>query len=145
MKIFRNYIALALVLLITVSATGINISLHKCCGSIQDFSLFGKAKECKMGQKPATKSCPVKSENSFTKDVCCDNQQISLNQVTDKISPKNNQVKDKEQSFDVLFVYTLFNNWFGSSSENQDEKEDKPSPGLFIVEALILLLQQFRI
>ncbi|MFD2162087.1 hypothetical protein ACFSJU_06760 [Paradesertivirga mongoliensis] len=144
MKIFRNYIALALVLLITVSATGINISLHKCCGSIQDFSLFGKAKECKMAQKTTAKSCPVKSENSFTKDACCDNQQISLNQVTDKVSPKNNQVKDKEQSFDVLFVYTLFNNWFGSS-EGQDQKQDEPSPGLFIVEALILLLQQFRI
>lgn len=144
MKTFRNYIALALVLLITVSATGINISLHKCCGSIQDFSLFGKAKECKMAQKPATKSCPVKSENSLTKDACCDNQQISLNQVTNKISPKTNQVKDKEQSFDVLFVYTLFDNWFGCS-DDQDEKEDEPSPGLFIVEALILLLQQFRI
>ncbi|MBC8053887.1 MAG: hypothetical protein H7Y13_12550 [Sphingobacteriaceae bacterium] len=145
MKLFRTYIVLSLALLITLSATGITISLHRCCGSIKHFSLFGSAPECKMAAKPAPKPCPVKSGTEIKKDSCCNDQQISLNQSNEKTTPATSQqVKEKEQSFDVLFVYTLFKNWFGSS--DQDEKDtDKPSPGLFIVEALILLLQQFRI
>lgn len=143
MKLFRTYIVLSLALLITLSASGISVSLHKCCGSIKDFSFFATAKECKMAKKPT--QCTEKSNSKFHKSSCCSNQQISLAQSSEKTSPaaSNTKVKESQQSFDVLFVYTLFKNWFGSSE--QQENTEKPSPGLFVVEAIILLLQQFRI
>ena len=144
MKLFRSYIVCTLALLITLSATGLSISLHKCCGSIKDFSLFGTTQECKMANKPALRKCPVKPGSAVKKDSCCQNQRISLTQTANKNLPATKaQVKEKEQSFDVLFVYSLFKNWLGSS--DKEEESESPSPGVFIVEALILLLQQFRI
>ena len=144
MKLFRPYLVLALALLITLSATGISISLHKCCGTIQGFSLFGNHEECEMAKKPASQDCPVKSLSNIQKQPCCDNQQISFQSLEKSYSAAAKiQVKESEQNFDVLFFYTLFKNWFGSS-ETEDNAE-KPSPGLFITEAIILLLQQFRI
>ena len=142
MKLFRTYLVLALAMLITLSASGINISLHKCCGSIQDFSLFGAASQCKMKKMP--ESCPKKSTTEVTKQSCCSNQKISFTQASEKISPTaKTEIKQNEHTFDVLFFYTLFKNWF-SDTETKDKIVD-PSPGLFITEALILLLQQFRI
>lgn len=145
MKIFRSYIILALAMLITLSASGISVSLHKCCGSIEGFSLFGNAKECEMTKRQTPKDCPENSKNSIKKNACCTDQKISFTQSADKTSPvtAKNQVKETKQNFDVLFFYTLITNWFSSS--NQEEEIQKPSPGLFIIEALILLLQQFRI
>jgi hypothetical protein len=135
---------LTLALLITLSAAGINMSLHRCCGSIQSFSFFGNAKECKMAKIPSHKPSPSKA--NLQKEPCCSTQQISFRQSSDStnVATKSTQIKENEHSFDVLFVYNLFKTWFGSS--DQEEKEtQKPSPGLFILEALILLLQQFRI
>ena len=145
MKLFRSYIVLALAMLITLSASGISISLHRCCGSIEGFSLFGNSKECKMAKRQTSKDCPENSKTSIKKKSCCTDQKISLTQSTTKTSPitAKNQVKETRQSFDVLFFYTLITNWFSSS--DQEEEIQKPSPGLFIIEALILLLQQFRI
>lgn len=143
MKLIRTYIVLALALLITVSATGISISLHKCCGSIKDFSFLGHAEECDMAKKPVRLKCPIESENTITKNSCCSDQEISLSQASEKLPAAKIQIKEKEQNFNVLFVYTLFNKWFDSSDE--EKESGKPSPGIFIIEALVLLLQQFRI
>lgn len=99
-----------------------------------------------MAKKPAPQNCPVKSHSNIKKVPCCDTQQISLNQSSEATpsAVAKTQIKDSEQNFDVLFVYTLFKNWFGSSDQEEEDSE-KPSPGLFIFEALILLLQQFRL
>ena len=143
MKLFRTYFALFLAMLIFSSASGINLSLHKCCGSVKSFSLFGEARECKMAKKPA--SCShSKSKDSLEKTPCCTNQKVSFNESNKsltKVSPSSEKKADKE--FDVLFFYTLVKNWLGDSEPA--EENHKPSPGVFIVEALILLLQQFRI
>ncbi|MEJ6981889.1 hypothetical protein WG906_15585 [Pedobacter sp. P351] len=145
MKLFRSYIVLALAMLITLSASGISVSLHKCCGSIEGISLFGNSKECKMAKRQTPKDCPEESKTSINKKSCCTDQKISFTQTTDKTSPvtAKNQVKETKQNFDVLFFYTLITSFFSSSE--QEEEIQKPSPGLFITEALILLLQQFRI
>ena len=141
MKLFRNYIVLTLALLITISAAGINVSLHRCCGSIKNFSFFGKAEDCKVAKVHKSSA----SKASLQKVPCCSDQQISFRQSLDStnVATKHTQVTEKEQSFDVLFVYNLFKNWLGSSE--REEKAPKPSPGLFVLEAIILLLQQFRI
>ncbi len=146
MKLFRTYIVLTLAMLITLSASGITISLHKCCGSIKGFSLFASAHKCEMAEKPAPKDCPQHSKTSLKKTSCCTDQKIVLTKSTDKAFPAttNSQVKETKQNFDVLFFHTLITNWF-SSSDQQEEEIRKPSPGLFIIEALILLLQQFRL
>jgi len=146
MKLFRTYIVLTLAMLITLSASGITISLHKCCGSIKGFSLFANAHECEMAKKSAPKNCPQHSKTSVEKKSCCTDQKIVFTQSTDKTFPATtkNQAKETKQNFDVLFFYTLITNWFGSSDQEEEEVQ-KPSPGLFIIEALILLLQQFRI
>ncbi len=142
MKLFRTYLVLALAMLITLSASGINISLHKCCGSIKSFSLFGSAKECKMER--TAEGCARKSKTHVHKGSCCSNQKISFAQSSEKNSlAAKTEIKQNEHNFDVLFFYTLFKNWF-SNTETKNKIED-PSPGLFITEALILLLQQFRI
>ncbi|HEY0057031.1 MAG TPA: hypothetical protein VGB63_16900 [Pedobacter sp.] len=142
MKLFRTYLVLALAMLITLSASGINISLHKCCGSIQSLSLLGSAKECKMESK--TRDCAPKSKTHVHKGSCCSNQKVSFAQSSEKISlTTKTEIKQNEHNFDVLFFYTIFKNWF-STTEAKD-KIEKPSPGLFIREALLLLLQQFRI
>lgn len=143
MKLFRTYIVLSLAVLIAFSASGINVSLHRCCGLIKDFSLFGEAKNCGMTNKSYSMACKEKS-TSIAKELCCNDQQISLSQLTEnQVLISKSQVKETKPGFDVLFFYTLFQNWFNSSdSENEEEK---PSPGLFIVEAVLLLLQQFRI
>lgn len=142
MKTLRTYLVFTMALLIMMSATGISISLHKCCGSIEGFSLYGDAKACNMTSK-ASSDCS--SKTSVAKELCCDNQQVSFNQSPESTSPSISKVQtsDARQGFDVLFVYTLFKNSFGTSE--QEEDTEKPSPGLFIVEAVILLLQQFRI
>ena len=142
MKLFRTYLVLALAMLITLSASGINISLHKCCGSVRSFSLFGEARKCEMNK--VGESCSKKAKHNVKRDSCCSNPKISFTPAPDAISPTTKtEIKQNEQNFDVLFFYTLIKSWFGTTeTENNVEK---PSPGLFIIEALILLLQQFRI
>ena len=145
MKRFRPYLVLALALLITLSATGISVSLHRCCGTIQGFSLFGNHDECKMAKKPIPQDCSGKPHSDYQSEPCCDNQQISF-KASEELCPAiaKTHVKKGSQNFDVLFFYTLLKNGFGIAGTANDNTE-KPSPGLFITEAIILLLQQFRI
>ena len=143
MKLFRTYIVLSLAMLIAFSASGINVSLHRCCGLIKDFSLFGEAKDCGMTNKSSSMACTEKP-TSIEKEFCCNDQQISLCQLAEnQVLISKSQIKETKPSFDVLFFYTLFQNWFNPSES--EKEEEKPSPGLFIVEAILLLLQQFRI
>jgi hypothetical protein len=141
MKLFHKYLVLSLALLITISASGISISLHRCCGSIKHFSFLGLSDECKMAKRQAAADCPL--GDAFKKQSCCTDQKISLGQRADNTVATSTQVKEKGRGFDVLFFYTLFKSWFGAS--DQQENIERPSPGLYIVEALILLLQQFRL
>ena len=130
-------------MLIAFSASGINVSLHRCCGLIKDFSLFGEAKDCGMTNKSSSMACTEKP-TSIEKEFCCNDQQISLGQLAEnQVLISKSQIKETKPSFDVLFFYTLFQNWFNPSES--EKEEEKPSPGLFIVEAILLLLQQFRI
>ena len=126
MKLFRTYIVLTLAMLITLSASGITISLHKCCGSIKGFSLFANAHECEMAKKPAPKNCPQHSKSSVEKKSCCTDQKIVFTQSTDKTFPATakNQVKETKQNFDVLFFlypdYKLV--WFIRSGRRRSTK-----------------------
>jgi len=139
MNLFRKYIVLTLALLITISASGISISMHRCCGKIKDFSLLGAKADCKMDAKTTKHAFNPKHNGK----PCCSEQKITI-QKTAEATANKNQVKEKA-SFDVLFVLTFVRNWLGLNSFEDEVEEDEPSPFLSISESLTILFRQFRI
>lgn len=143
MKLFRTYSTLLLALLITVSASGVSISLHRCCGSIVDFSLFGNAKECKMAERERFTCSSKKSERQ--RQVCCSTQNISIKSSSETRISKRVEIGTKQikEVFDVLFFYTLYKNIFREDTTSAET--ENTSPGLVFSETILLLLKQFRI
>lgn len=133
---------LVLALLITFSASGLTISIHSCCDSASSFSIFGNAESCTACKRKLTENCSITESKKLK--VCCSNQQVPFSPSIEKTSPAIAKTKDRKakDSFNVLFFYTLFQNWFNSEEKNGNERL---SPGLVISKALILLFQQFRI
>lgn len=133
---------LMLALLITFSASAATLSFHACCGSVQGLSLFDDAVKCKLCKEWLTEKCAA--TKTAAQKICCAEQQVPLSQSAEKLTPAVSKFKDRKANeiFDVLFFYTLFQNWFGSEEKTNNERL---SPGLVISKALILLFQQFRI
>ncbi|WP_256013488.1 HYC_CC_PP family protein [Desertivirga xinjiangensis] len=141
----RKYILLTLALLITISASGLSISIHTCCGKVKDFSLLGTDTKCKMHTRTTKDpSCaPKHSFNPLHKGKpCCSDQLISIQKTADATIYKK-QVQERN-AFDVLFVIKFVKNWLGFNSE-QDEEDEPPVSVLSISKSLTILFRQFRI
>lgn len=147
MNLLRKYIVFSLVMLITLSASGISISIHKCCNKIKDISFFGSDADCKMSSKPKAKpSCSDKHEfNPEHKGkACCSDQKVTVQKTTEATVYKS-QVKEKN-TFDVLFALNFVRNWLGfASQEDEDAEQTSSSPGFSVTGSLTILFRQFRI
>lgn len=144
MNVVRKYLVLTLSMLITLSASGLSISVHECCGKIRDFSLFGDLPSCKMHQVEVRPGCDTLHRHTPGKKgkPCCSEQKIVVGKTSDAIA--KSQIKEVK-SFDVLFVLTFVKNWLGFSSESSEEDEVSSSGSFSFIESLVILFRQFRI
>ncbi|WP_207426954.1 hypothetical protein [Pedobacter sp. SYSU D00535] len=142
MKLFRRYIVLTLAMLITISASGISISLHKCCGSIKDFTLFGEADECNM--ESAKPSCePDKYGVAKHKGKnCCQDQEVTVKKTSHAAYSKSDA--QTKPAFDVLLILNFVRGWFGYNQQEAEDEDDR-SPVLYFPESLTILFRQFRL
>ncbi|MFT2008208.1 HYC_CC_PP family protein [Pontibacter sp. 13R65] len=84
MKLLRQFMLLALTLLVLVSSTGISVGMHVCDGEVHDISLFGNAKECPMEQQQQT----LPPCHAPAADNCCDDQTFVFEQFGDVADTK---------------------------------------------------------
>ncbi|MGX5687642.1 HYC_CC_PP family protein [Arcticibacter tournemirensis] len=144
MQFLRRYIVLTLALLITLSATGINVSVHRCCGKIKNFTLLGDNKVCSKAARPVLLSCSLKQHNVQLEPQgrkCCSDQKINVSNELEA-SLQKNQISEKHvQPF--LFSISFFKSFF--SLDELPAVKLRPFIEKHFKEPLIVLLQQFRI
>jgi len=139
MNLLKKYCTLTIALLVTLSASGISISLHKCCGKIKDVSILGTKADCKMAMKADKHAFNPKHKGK----PCCSDQKITI-QKTAEATQNKSQIKEKS-SFDVLFVLAFVRNWLGLPSNEEEDEDSAYSPSISVSDSLIILFRQFRI
>lgn len=143
MQLLRRYITLTLALLITLSATGVNVSVHRCCGKIKNFTLFGDSKVCSMDHMPKRSSCSTKQPGSLAvhRHSCCNNQRISVHNDL-QASVQKGQTTEKHVQ-PLIINWELFKSWIGT--DELPVFRLKPYLIHHLKDPLIILFRQFRI
>lgn len=141
MQLLRRYIILTLTLLITLSASGVNVSVHRCCGKIKNFALLGDSKVCNMSKHSTSFSGKHSAHSAVNGIPCCNNQNIRLHNQVQAAQQKAQSVEKHVQPF--LFSFELLKSWF--STEELPAVKITPFITKHLREPLTILLRQFRI
>lgn len=143
MKLLKGYLALILALLITLSAAGVNVSVHWCCGKIKNFTVFGDTKVCSMGMGHELSAAVANSSGgSVDRLPCCNNQTINLHQEVQAAFEKNRSPVNQTQP--VLFTAVFLPNFLLTPCQLSPESGTLPLV-CCTKEPLSVLFRQFRI
>ena len=132
-------------MLITLSATGLNVSVHKCCGKITHFTLFGGDEECGMdGESSKKASCfsgDYLQSVATNADACCNNLRIAVHNQLDLGQHKTQSSENLSPA--VLLVFRIVGNWLNDAKV--PEAKPLPFTSNQHKEPLTILHRQFRI
>ncbi|WP_374166604.1 hypothetical protein [Arcticibacter sp. MXS-1] len=141
MKVLRGYIALILALLITVSAAGVPVSVHRCCGKIKNFTIFGDAELCNMAKGALHKAPAHSSKGAVASIPCCNNQTITLHNEVRASLEKNST--PQAHGFIAFIVKNILSSFLPPQLKIQPNSYFSGSH--WLKGSLNILFRQFRI
>ncbi|SMO68875.1 HYC_CC_PP family protein [Solitalea koreensis] len=119
MRKHKQIWAVLLSLLIIISGTGFSLSVHICCGKIQHFSLFAKAKDCGMMDIKSMSAEKSASSAIVIKKFCCEDKTFSIEAREFKAEPKAQAPPiDYKLLNTFVYVFSFVKYHFPESSSN---------------------------
>jgi hypothetical protein len=102
------------------STIGFSMDIHYCGGEINNVAFFGKAKKCDMMKKsnqaefhPCHQNIEKKcrsnsSNNSFSKNSCCDNQSYVLQSLENGKTSNTYELASVDLTYVTVFILSNF-------------------------------------